>query len=551
MRRKFRASLTSSEQFAIEPKALDLEYASDGPASVELADSIAIVSVCGPLEHHRTWMWDSYDDIVERVECALADEDVAAVVLCVDSPGGDAAGAVEAHRKIRALRKQYDKPLYAYSNEAMYSAAYAIGSAADEIWVPDTGGVGSIGVIAALVDRTKANEKAGVKVQLVTTGARKADTHADRELTEDIVETMQERVDQLADVFFDAVAQARGMSWQDVADLQAAVFMGEAGVTAGLADGVAGWDDFLAMVAESTLAIHTSTGTNTVSRAAAQESEMGKLLQLQKRKSEAAAALAGATSDDDRKRLMLAYESSVLALAQAKTTRYKKTTEEEETDDSESDEDEDEKAEDSDADKDEESEDESDEDAEDDDEDDGSTMSTGATEEKSQALLRSKSGLYTHERLFRLCQQVTGKKDVREVFGALDAQGVRLKQAAKLEARIGRLEGEGRRAKVDSSLTTAKREGRITPSQVVSLRAQGMKDPKWLRGYLASLPKIVRSAEDAVMPSLDASAPTLSAQGLSADQQKILEAGARSAGQSVADFGTDVAKRIKNGAGAR
>jgi signal peptide peptidase SppA len=272
--RLFRSELRLGEALAIQPQALDFSYLWTGICPNDRTeDGIAIVRVNGPLEHHRTFWWDSYESILQRVEGAMTGQDLVAydeyangwkkdyeapaaiparaVVLCLDSPGGEAAGATYAHRKLRRLRKQYNVPLYAYANEMAASAAYELAAACDEIWLPDTGSVGSIGVIATLFDRTKANERAGLRVELLTSGEEKADNHADRPLTDEIRARMQGRVDELAQIFFRVVAKARGTSPAAVASLEAGMFIGQQAVDVGIADGVASWDAFLSTVARS------------------------------------------------------------------------------------------------------------------------------------------------------------------------------------------------------------------------------------------------------------------------------------------------------------
>lgn len=242
---------------AIEPHAIDFSYLYTGVPDTDVTDDgVAIVTINGPLEHHGVEGWfDSYDNILCRVEDAMAGcEDVPAaraVVLCIDSPGGEAAGSAYAHRKIKRLRAKYNVPVFAYANEMAASAAYAIASAADEIWLPDTGMVGSVGVIATVFDRTKQNEKTGLIIELITSGARKADNHADRPLTDDVRANIQERVDDLAGIFWDFVAKARGTNARSIAGLEAAMFTGQKAVDVGLADGVASWDRFLRLVSES------------------------------------------------------------------------------------------------------------------------------------------------------------------------------------------------------------------------------------------------------------------------------------------------------------
>jgi ClpP class serine protease len=217
----------------------------------EIAGWVAIVNVCGPLDHHNQWWLDSYDSIVERAGDAFGDPDVLAVIMRFDSPGGDASGVEEAHRRLRAMRAQSKKPLFAYADESCYSAAYWLACAADGIWLPRTGGVGSVGVIAEAYDVTHANEKAGVRVELVTTGKQKADGHPERPLTDEILGRVQTRVDKLGQIFFASVAEARGLKPQAVEDLQAACLMGDEAVGAGLADDVISWEKFLELVRAS------------------------------------------------------------------------------------------------------------------------------------------------------------------------------------------------------------------------------------------------------------------------------------------------------------
>lgn len=232
---------------AIDPRAFGGWYDGGGRPN-STAGGVAIVHVCGPLDHHAGWWLDSYDSIVDRIGDALGEPDIHAVVLCFDSPGGDASGVEEAHRTILDMKAIAKKPVYAYSNEACYSAAYWLACAADAIWLPPTGGVGSVGVIAEAVDVTAMNAIHGVRIELVTTGAQKADGHPERPLTDDILKRVQTRVDKIGDVFFASVAAARGMKPEAVIALQAGTFMGADAVSAGLADGVAGWDTFLESV---------------------------------------------------------------------------------------------------------------------------------------------------------------------------------------------------------------------------------------------------------------------------------------------------------------
>jgi hypothetical protein len=287
--RTFRSQSRHGEVLAMDPKAIGFSYLWTGVEPVTINDQgVATLKINGPLEHHRTFWWDSYESILERLEATLTGEililqhnamveacwwrDIEpmqagsgsppkAVILEIDSPGGESAGATYCHRKIRSLRREIGIPIYSYANEGAASAAYEIACAADEVWTCDTGVVGSVGVVATMFDTTSHNEKTGVLVELITSGEQKADYHADREFTDPIRARVQKRVDELARIFFDVVASSRGASIGAVESLQAATFCGDAAVEAGLADGVMGLDQFREMVAR-TVNVETSTASD-------------------------------------------------------------------------------------------------------------------------------------------------------------------------------------------------------------------------------------------------------------------------------------------------
>lgn len=549
--RVFRDGKTGALMLA--KKAFGFGFEFSAAADTVDIDGIAVVTVQGPLEHHEGFFWDSYESICERVGKALKSDETRAVVMRIDSPGGDASGTLEAHKRLRAMSAKAGKPLYAYADEAALSAAYALASAAEEIWGPPTCEIGSIGVIAGLVDRTKANAKDGIRVQLLTTGERKADTHPDRELTDDIVAAMQARVDKVGEAFFGVVAEARGMSPKAVRALQAGVFTGQDAIDAGIADGVASWEDFLAVVrsasglaqsAERPVEARPSgskdrTGSPT---AAHTRIEMPKLLQLTKARDDAKKAMLAGKTEDERTKLLAAYEA-----AAAEVTKYKKTVEEEETS---TDEDEEE----------EETEEESGDDDGGDSDDDGdekssTASSTSAEAAEAEKCLAGKTGLHTYPRLFRLCQQVTGQKGVDAVFGALSAIQKDRKEAPKLAARLAKLEGARTADKVDAMLKRAAREGKITTPEAQSLRAQGLKSPQWLKGHLAVKTARVHTLDEGGELPSEAARSALNASpgggilaSLTREQIRMVEMQAMTTGKTVEAVAKEILDATSAGA---
>jgi signal peptide peptidase SppA len=181
-----------------------------------------------------------YDGIRQNLFAAIDDPKVDAIALNIDSPGGEVAGCFDLVDTIYGLRG--GKPIWAILDESAYSAAYAIASAADKIYVPRTGGVGSIGVIAAHVDMSEALTAAGIKVTFITYGDYKADGHAELPLSDEAQARFQADINAMGELFVETVARNRNISAATVRGTKAACFMGAAGVALGLADEVAAPD---------------------------------------------------------------------------------------------------------------------------------------------------------------------------------------------------------------------------------------------------------------------------------------------------------------------
>jgi len=176
----------------------------------------------------------SYEGLRQQLRAAVADPLVERVVLDIDTPGGSAVGAFELAADIRALAQI--KPITGIVNFMAYSGGYLIGSACSELVVSQTSGVGSIGVIASHMDRSKQAESQGVKVTTVYAGAHKNDLSPHEPLTEQSMAFLQELVQESYQLFVSAVSVYRGLSIEAVRATEAGLYRGKAGITAGLAD---------------------------------------------------------------------------------------------------------------------------------------------------------------------------------------------------------------------------------------------------------------------------------------------------------------------------
>ena len=150
----------------------------------------------------------------KQVREARRDEDVKGVFLLVDSPGGTAAGTAELADDVRALAAE--KPTHAYIWDLGASAAYWVASQANRISANEAGMVGSIGTMAAIVDSSGAAEAEGIKVHVLSTGPYKATGVPGAPISEEQISYLQERVDDMNELFLRAVSNGRLVSMDQV-----------------------------------------------------------------------------------------------------------------------------------------------------------------------------------------------------------------------------------------------------------------------------------------------------------------------------------------------
>lgn len=238
-----------------EIKAFD--YGSnDSRNQIDVVNGVAIIPVHGPLSK-RSGIFDdffgftSYELLSEQLQEALDDSDVNSILLDIDSPGGEVAGLFDLCDEIYAARKI--KPVWASANEEAYSAAYAIASSAEKLFVTRTGGVGSIGVIASSIDQSLFDQKLGVKITTIYAGARKNDFNPHEPVTSEAVKVLQTEVNRLYEMFIKLVARNRKVAAADIRSTEAGLFFGSDSVTAGLADDIITMPQVLELIKKETL----------------------------------------------------------------------------------------------------------------------------------------------------------------------------------------------------------------------------------------------------------------------------------------------------------
>lgn len=242
-----------TREISASPDALEAFRAKslDRAERARVRDGVAIIDAYGPLVKRANMVAEmsgatSYEIMFRDLETARRDPGVLGAVLHIDSPGGEALGIGELAEAVHAFRAE--KPIVAYVGGMGASAGYWLASAASKIIISDSAILGSIGVQIAMLDRTEADAKAGVRT-LRFVSSQSPGKNADPS-TDAGAAAMQKTVDSLAQVFVDAVAKYRGVSAEDVLARfgQGATEVGKDAVVAGLADEIGTFEGALAMV---------------------------------------------------------------------------------------------------------------------------------------------------------------------------------------------------------------------------------------------------------------------------------------------------------------
>lgn len=204
---------------------------------------VAVISITGTMVRRGSYVGESsgmtsYEGISAQVRAAAEDDEVRAIVLEIDTFGGEAAGIFELMADIRQAREA--KPVHAYLSEYALSAGYAIASQADHITIPPFGKAGSIGVIVMHADYQGHLKQAGIKVTLITSGAHKAEGNPYEHLPDEVRARIQKENDSMWAAFAAEVETGRRgkLTAQDALRLEAGVFTGAEAVARKLADEV-------------------------------------------------------------------------------------------------------------------------------------------------------------------------------------------------------------------------------------------------------------------------------------------------------------------------
>lgn len=248
---------SGKRQQRVGPKINYLTGGIDDPRFYTMpAKGVAVIPIYGVLAKNLSSFEEScgggtdITPIAYALAQAINDADVTAIILDIDSPGGEVTGIGEIAETIA----HSPKPIFGFTDASACSAAYWIMSACDLVFCTRTSSVGSIGTYLAWLDETVALQLAGLRLELFAAGEHKGMGLPGRPLTEADRELLQSRVLEVNGWFTSAVMANRPEVGARMGDntMEGQSFSGSEALSRGLVDNViSGFDELVALVYES------------------------------------------------------------------------------------------------------------------------------------------------------------------------------------------------------------------------------------------------------------------------------------------------------------
>ncbi|SFB72766.1 protease-4 [Halobiforma haloterrestris] len=225
--------------FAIVVALVGLRIAGNVAASLFPDYDVAEVAVEGPITRDggggplpQNPRGTPADDIVEQIDRADDDGAVDALLLKLNTPGGEVVPSDD----IRLAAERFDGPTIAYATDVCASGGYWIASGCDELWARDGSIVGSIGVIGSRVNASELADKVGLSYERFAAGEYKDAGTPLKDLEDDEREYLQGLIDDYYDTFVERVSEGRDMDAEFVRDTEARIYLGESAHELGLVD---------------------------------------------------------------------------------------------------------------------------------------------------------------------------------------------------------------------------------------------------------------------------------------------------------------------------
>lgn len=187
--------------------------------------------------------------VVDALQKAAKNDNIKAIVLRVDSPGGSALVSDIIWREMQLAKK--DKPLVVSFGNVAASGGYYIGVGGDKIFAEPTTITGSIGVFGTIPNLNELANKVGINAEQVGTNENSVDYSFFEPMDDSFRMVIQESIEETYNIFLDRVAQGRNMTVAQVDSLaQGRVWSGVDAKANGLVDELGNLDDAITAAAE-------------------------------------------------------------------------------------------------------------------------------------------------------------------------------------------------------------------------------------------------------------------------------------------------------------
>ncbi|MFA5976241.1 MAG: signal peptide peptidase SppA [Elusimicrobiota bacterium] len=208
--------------------------------------SLAIIHIYGPIRTDLSasaWASPDADDVAKRLHRLSENEEVKAILLRINSPGGTVGAVQEIHTEILRCKAK-GKKVVASLGDVAASGGYYLASSADRI-VTDPGTItGSIGVVMQFGNLQGLFQKVGVQWEVIKSGPFKDIGSPSRPLTPEERRLLQASIDDAYDQFVVAVSTGRKMPVEKLRSLaDGRIYTGRQALAAGLVDELGNQED--------------------------------------------------------------------------------------------------------------------------------------------------------------------------------------------------------------------------------------------------------------------------------------------------------------------
>jgi protease-4 len=191
------------------------------------------------------------DGIVAQLDEMMKNDQIKAIVLRIDSPGGTVAATQEIFRKLMNVRMKNKKIIVASMGDIAASGGYYAASACDYIMANQGTITASIGVIAAAPNLKGLFEKLGIKMNVIKSGRYKDILSASRDMSDEEKKLIQDMIDSSYNQFLKDVSLGRNIPIDDIRPVaDGRVMNGDAALAHKLIDSIGTFEDAIAKAKE-------------------------------------------------------------------------------------------------------------------------------------------------------------------------------------------------------------------------------------------------------------------------------------------------------------